>query len=334
MSDKKCLGCGCLLQDENILKEGYTTSLTNDYCQRCFKIRNYGEYKQVKKSNSEYIEILKKINDTKDLVLYVTDILNLEENFNKLKEIVHNKMILVLNKYDCIDRSISEDKLIDYIKKIDDTFIDVIVVSASKNTNMDKLLNKIKYYQTSNNVYVIGYTNAGKSSLINRIIKNYSDNVDNVLTESPIPSTTLNTIEIRINDYLTIIDTPGIVDDNSILNYVDKRTLNKINNINRIKPKSYPIKKGQIIVVDDIFRIDYLEGDRNNFIFFMSNRLKISKFFRDKDILKDKMKIELDVGYNYDIVIKGLGFIKVVNKCKINLYIDKQVDIYLRRSMI
>ena len=43
-SQKKCLGCGILLQDENILQEGYTTSLENDICQRCFRMKNYGEY--------------------------------------------------------------------------------------------------------------------------------------------------------------------------------------------------------------------------------------------------------------------------------------------------
>ena len=45
MKDKKyCEGCGVLLQDENILQEGYTTNLENDLCQRCFRMKNYGEY--------------------------------------------------------------------------------------------------------------------------------------------------------------------------------------------------------------------------------------------------------------------------------------------------
>ena len=37
MNDEKhCQGCGILLQDQNVLQEGYTTSLENDLCQRCF----------------------------------------------------------------------------------------------------------------------------------------------------------------------------------------------------------------------------------------------------------------------------------------------------------
>ena len=55
---KKCQGSGVLLQDENILQEGYTTSLENDICQRCFRMKNYGEYQMVAKSNEEYLSIL------------------------------------------------------------------------------------------------------------------------------------------------------------------------------------------------------------------------------------------------------------------------------------
>ena len=29
-NEKRCLGCGIVLQDENVLQEGYTTSLDND----------------------------------------------------------------------------------------------------------------------------------------------------------------------------------------------------------------------------------------------------------------------------------------------------------------
>ena len=43
-NEKRCQGCGVLLQNENILQEGYTTNLENDICQRCFRLKNYGEY--------------------------------------------------------------------------------------------------------------------------------------------------------------------------------------------------------------------------------------------------------------------------------------------------
>ena len=82
-NEKKCLGCGVVLQSENILQEGYTTNLENDICQRCFRLKNYGEYQIVTKSNEEYLDILKGVGETKDLVLYVTDLLNLEKNISE-----------------------------------------------------------------------------------------------------------------------------------------------------------------------------------------------------------------------------------------------------------
>ena len=226
-SEKRCNGCGVVLQDENVLQEGYTTNLENDICQRCFRMKNYGDYQVITKSNDEYIKILEDVSKTKDLVLYITDLLNLEENIEEIRNIISNKMILVLNKKDVLPKSVKETKLINYLEEKNIKFEEVIVISVNKNYNIDYLLKRIKTYQTSKNVYVIGHTNAGKSSLINKLIKNYSDNSQE-LTMSPLPSTTLNTVSIQINDYLTLIDTPGLVDMGSILNRVSPEMVKKI----------------------------------------------------------------------------------------------------------
>ncbi|MBQ3297972.1 MAG: ribosome biogenesis GTPase YqeH [Bacilli bacterium] len=335
-NDKKCAGCGVLLQDQNVLQEGYTTSLDNDICQRCFKMKNYGEYQVVTKSNEEYLEILKDVSRTNDLVLYVTDLLNLERDIEKIREVITNKMILVLNKMDVLPKSVKEHKLIDYLKSKDISFEEVIVISVNKNYNIDYLLSKIQEHQTSYNVYVVGHTNAGKSSLINKLIKNYSDNDSRELTMSPLPSTTLNTVKIEINKYLTLIDTPGLVDTGSILNYVDEKMVKKISPKKEIKPRTYQLRKNQSIIIEDFVRIDYVEGEKNSFTLFISNDLKVKRLLNlfNNDTLKDKNKETYTLKYDEDIVINGLGFIKVVNKGTVDLYIDKNVDTFTRKSLI
>ena len=45
-------------------------------------------------------------------------------------------------------------------------------------------------------------------------------------------------------------------------------------------------------------------------------------------------KTSYDVKYNNDLVINGLGFIKIVNKGKIDVYVDKNVSVYFRKSLI
>ena len=334
-NEKKCLGCGVTLQDANLLQEGYTTSLENDLCQRCFRMKNYGEYQVVTKSNEEYLDILKDVALTKDLVLYVTDLLNLEKDIEEIRNLIPNKMILVLNKIDVLPKSVKEEEGIPEYKDKNSYFEEIIVVSVEKNFNIDYLLKRIKYHQTSKNVYVVGHTNAGKSSLINKLIKNYSDNTQE-LTMSPLPSTTLNMVTIEINDHLTLIDTPGLVESGSILNQVDEKMMKKISPKKEIKPRTYQIRKGQSIVIEDLVRIDYVEGEKNSFTLFMSNDLKVKRLLNlfNNEELYDKNKITYNMKYDEDLVISGLGFIKIVNKGTIDIYIDKDVETFTRRSLI
>lgn len=337
MSDvlKRCKGCGVILQDQNLLQEGYTTNLENDICQRCFRMKNYGEYQVVTKSNDEYLNILKGVGETKDLVLYIADLLNLEEDIETIRELIPNKMILVLNKKDVLPKSVKEEKLIKYLENKGINFEEVIVISVNKNLNIDYLLKRIKYYQTSKNVYVVGHTNAGKSSLINKLISNYSSN-NQELTMSPLPSTTLNLVKIDINDHLSLIDTPGLVDNGSILNRVDASMVKKISPRKEIKPRTYQLRKNQSIIIEDLIRIDYVEGEKNSFTLFVSNDLKVKRLLNlfNNDELKDKNKFTYEMKYDEDLVINGLGFVKIVNKGIVDVYIDKDIDVYTRRSLI
>ena len=334
MEDKYCLGCGIKLQDENMLVDGYTTSLENDLCQRCFRLKNYGEYKSSSLTNDDFMSIIESVNDTNDLVLYVVDLLDMDEDLSKIRDYITNNMILVLNKRDVIPRSVKDEKLIEYIKTKNLNFKDIVIISAKKNYNIDLLLNRIKFFQTSKNVYVVGTTNSGKSSLINTLIHDYSDK-DYELTMSSLPSTTLNKVEIEINNYLTLIDTPGLIDSGSIINQVSEDKLKYIIPRKEIKPKTYQIKEGECIIIDDMVRIDLEKGARNSFTVYCSNDIDIKRLNGTKhEYLKDLTKIEMDINHYEDVVISGLGFVKIVDPCKISVYIDKKVNVFKRKSLI
>ena len=329
---KKCLGCGIELQNENILNVGYTPNMEHDLCMRCFKVKNYGETSNVSKNNDDYIKILKNINNTKDLVLYVVDILNIKENLNEIKEYLSNNIILVLNKKDVLPKSVKEEKIIEFIKE-SYKFLDIVVVSSLKNLNLDLLMSKIKKYKTGNNVYFVGETNAGKSSLINKIISNYGDNKLE-LTVSSMPETTLEKIRIKLFDDLYIIDTPGIVVSENIINYLDKKYYKILNTNKEIKPKTFQIYKNQSLLIGDFLRIDYIEGDKNSFTLYIPNGIKIKKINSRHSYLKDLAYKEYELSFHNDLVIYGLGFIKRVINGRIGIYLNKDVKTFLRKNMI
>ena len=332
---KYCKGCGVELQDKNMLEDGYTNDLSMDLCRRCFRVKNYGEYQTVTKSYDEYIEIIKHIGTTNSLVLYVVDLLSVPENLEKIKEyLVKNKIILVLNKKDLFPLSVKDEKLINYIdNNYENIFVDKVVISADKNYNIDRLMNLIKKHMTNKDVYVVGNTNAGKSTLLNRIVDDYSID-DSSITISSMPSTTLDQIRIPFKDFV-LIDTPGLVDPNSIVNYISDENIKKISSHKTIKPRTYQIKRGQALLFNDFLRIDYREGDRNSFTVFVSNDIKIKRINGKRhDDLEHLSRKEINLKYHEDIVINGLGFVKTILEGKVYVYIDKDVSVFTRRSMI
>ena len=110
----------------------------------------------------------------------------------------------------------------------------------------------------------------------------------------------------------------------------------KISPNKEIKPKTYQLRKNQSIVIEDLIRIDYTEGEKNSFTLYLSNGLKVKRFLNssNKDDLHNLNKKSFDIKYGEDLVINGLGFIKIVEKAKIDVYTLNNVDIFTRKSLI
>ena len=145
---KKCLGCGAIMQYENKNEIGYINEkkyIDAKYCERCFKLINYGEYKEVVTNGEEYIDIYKSINNTNDLVLFLVDIFNLNKSVELINKYINNKIILVITKFDIIPKSVKEDKIKSRLKELNlnKNIIDIVLISSKTNYNLDVLREKI-----------------------------------------------------------------------------------------------------------------------------------------------------------------------------------------------
>lgn len=322
---KKCLGCGITLQNNDATKEGYAIKVDDNLCERCFRLKNYGEYKSVTLNNEDYIKILNDI-PSDSLVVYLTSLLSL--NLDIVKEF--KNVIIVLTKKDLLPKSVKDYKLIEYVSKMASNYLDVEVISSIKNYNLDSLMNKIYKYNNKREVYFVGSTNSGKSTLINKIIKNYTDK-ELEITTSMYPSTTLDKVEIKL-DNLTIVDTPGIVSEKSILAYLDQKEIKKITPRKEIKPRSYQLKGTGSLIIDNKIRINYYSD--NNITIYLANNLNIVKTGLNNNNLLGSKKYSFDLEKNMDIVIEDLCFIKVTKEANIDIFSIYDVNIYTRDNLI
>lgn len=320
----KCIGCGSILQNTDSSKDGYVLDVNDKLCQRCFRIRYYNEYKNTIRDNNDYLKILDNINDD-DLVVYVTSLLDIRLDYiDSFKNV-----IVVLTKRDILPKSVKDEKIIKYIKSKYKA-LEVIVVSSIKNYNIDYLFNTLKQYN-KNDIYVVGTTNGGKSTLINKFIKNYSDN-DVVITSSMYPSTTLDKIEINI-DNLKIIDTPGLINKGSIVNYIDNKLLKRITIKKEIKPKTYQLSGKGSIMIEDLIRLDY-DTLGTSMTIYCSNLVNIRFLGKDNNILLDGKCNIFNLNKGKDIVISDLCFIKFTNCVNLNIYSKNDILIYERDNLI
>ena len=305
----KCVGCG--------------VSTENNLCERCFRIRNYNEYKKIEVDDKKFLNNLDKIHDD-DLVVLVVDLLNIPENLDAIKNKINNKVILVINKFD-LSPTNNEERYKKYFDRYDLNVIDTICISTKNNYNLDYLYDLIKK-SSSNKVYFIGYTNSGKSSLINKLIYNYSSN-DTVITTSYLANTTLDLINIKLDDF-TLIDTPGIVVHNSI-NKINDNILKKLSKSKRIKPISYQVKNSQYIFIEDLVKITL---SNNDIIIYVPSNIEVNRFYKDK-YFNGVKTIDYNITSTTDIVIPNIGFIKVKSGL-VKIEVNSDIDIFTREPLI
>ena len=330
---KECLGCGSILQSENAKNEGFVKSSVYDkaeYCERCFKIKHYGEYSVLdKKIDTD--GIIRNINsDNLASVAFLIDGLNINENVKKYINRFKNKKYILITKRDILPKSLKEKKLTEYIKSNIINTENIMFISSVKNYNIDSFLKKIEVDNVKR-LYIVGFTNSGKSTFINHLLTSQMKNP--TITTSAIPNTTASYITIKLDNKITIVDTPGFIDSNAVYNFIDYNKTIKLYPKKEIRVKTFQIRSGYSIVINDILRIDNL-GKCNSFSFYMSDKLRYEKVKFKNEKLKILPSISIETNECTDILVNGLGFIRITKPGEFKIYALDEKMISIRKSMI
>ena len=246
---KKCIGCGAELQSIDKTLPGYIDASNiegKDYCERCFKIINYN-YKSSLHLDNINKYVLDTINKDNKYVLYLIDFLNLNtETINTFKSIKCPKT-LIITKIDIIPKGIKEENLVNFIREEYNIEDDIALLSSRSNVNTSviyKILEDNNYKES----YIVGYTNSGKSTLLNKLKAKNGKGSD--ITVSLIPNTTANFIEIDLED-IKLFDSPGFVLNKTLYDDDEYDLIKRINPASSLKPITMQTKDNMILNLED-----------------------------------------------------------------------------------
>jgi ribosome biogenesis GTPase YqeH len=235
--------------------------------------------------------------------------------------------------------------------------IDVLLMSAEKGNGIEEVASEIDRFRKGKDVYIVGCTNVGKSTFINQMIKMFGGNTEQLITTSHFPGTTLDMIDIPLDDGHAIYDTPGIINHHQMAHYIDKQELKVITPKKEIKPMVYQLNVGQVLFFGGLGRFDFVKGERTSFTCFCSNELRIHRTKQEKadelyqnhvgELLTppgptSKESLPPLVKHTFhikekkmDIVFSGLGWV-TINGTNIQVegYAPKGVNVTIRESII
>lgn len=361
-----CQGCGVGIQTKDKQEPGYAPSsaLTNEtvICQRCFRLKHYNEVQDVSYTDQDFLDMISQISQSKGLIVKIVDIFDFSGSFIKSMHRLtgKNPIILIGNKVDLLPKSTNLNRLKHWMKKtaadLGLVVQDVYLISAAKGKGMDEVKHAIEHYRNANDVYVVGCTNVGKSTFINRLI-NETTGTKDAITTSYFPGTTLGFIEIPLDENTALFDTPGVINRGQMAHYISNKDLKLITPTKEIKPIIHQLQSGQTLFIGGLARIDFIKGEKQPFVCYFANQLSIHRTkLENADALYESHKGELlappskkdlsqlpdwsthtfkITGDKKDIVIPGLGWITMSGEpATVSIHTPKTVAPALREAII
>lgn len=365
MIERKCKGCGAILQDTKPEEKGFIPVLTSEskYCKRCFRMMHYNELPKIVASNKEYEHVIDDVIKKNGLIVFVVDIFAFKATFNKkmIDKLREKNVILVANKYDVFPHSTNVENIVSWLShQCEKIFfkVDAIhIVSSKKGYFIEELTNTIDLARKGRDVYFVGCANVGKSSLINALLKKNTSITDDIVSTSVIPGTTLNEIRIPFfDDNKAFIDTPGLINPSDVLNVLLPESYKKILPDGEMKPITYQITNDNAICLAGLASLSFKAHEKISAIVYASKNLyihrckseRVSELFDTQlgkllnpPVLEEasNMKyrtlyVHLDGKKKRDVWFSGFGFVSIIGECDIEVKVLESTEVYFTNAII
>lgn len=349
---RRCFHCGEVLQTSAPKAPGYISSSTIEknkpdallYCNKCYEKIKAINYSAIEDNiDNDIIQILKDAVATDARIVWVVDLFDFCGYLNPdiVKKIKKLPLAVIGTKRDMFSRSIKDSSFINFINERFNEFglnpEFTILIDHEKNADASELLTKLNVFRAGHDVYMIGTSHSGKTSIINKLMKSYENKSKWTISSELYPGTNANVLEIPLSNSSFLYELPSLNFGNSCV-VVAKDCLKYLQVKKRVEVRLRSLSKNESIVCGNFVTFTLMKGKLTNVKLYSSEFVEIKKirYERIKEFFHKNMEthflrpcsdllgsfVDYDVydievdndGKLHDISIQGFGWFSFIGK--------------------
>lgn len=351
----RCHRCGKILQSEEpkaigytnpqILEEGEKNPSMIVYCDECHDI--LVAMNTAKLSDAVDLEILQILDDavaSDSIIIWVIDLFSFNGTLkeNVVQKVKNLDVYVVGTKRDLFPKNIKDTTFETFIReRFNEYGINPksIVITGNENEETYRgFIDRMQRARKAHDVYMIGTTTSGKTSLINRCLKFYQNKTKRTIRTVTYPKTSVQVLEIPLSNSSFIYELPGISNDTSVASKVEKDVARIVTPKKGIQIQQFTVTDKDSILIGSLGVFQFMKGKPTKVKLYVADEVEFKKINSNKvrefminniikrslrpvsDRFRDFQQYDLfqytmeDDNLLHDISIEGLGWISFVAK--------------------
>ena len=288
----RCYHCGAILQCENENEKGYiipeslhrATPIQIIYCDKCFetmKAFNNSELEQ--KVDQEVLKILDDAFATDAMIIWVVDLFSFNGTLNSeiAKKVKKLNVVVVGNKRDLFPLNVKDESLVEYLTDRFNAYgikpKSVRLLGAANKIDSKELIDAMNAARKGHDVYMIGNSTSGKTSIINRAMKGFENKTSRQIKTITYPGTSVNVLEIPLSRSSFFYELPGISQTTSATGKLEKDVIRQIVPKKAVKVITRSMAAGDALMVGSLAAFEIIKGKTTNYRFYSAEGVETRK---------------------------------------------------------
>ena len=302
----RCQSCGAILQTESKKEPGFISKAIVEngvpkipYCNSCYeKMLSLNSSSLDHETDKDILKILKDAVATDALIVWMVDLFNFNGTLNPdvVKKIKKLPIVVIGTKRDLMPSLATDEMLIRYL---DERFsevginpISIKLIGSEDQIDIKAFLAAFAEYRKGRDIYLLGELNSGKTTFINKLLKDYKNNTRWQVKTELYPGTNSDVLEIPLTNSSFFYELPGLSNSTSVYSRVEASVQKIITPKKEVTMTRKFIGDGTAICVGNLACLYVIKGHHTSIRVFTAEKVEIKTVANEKveDFMANNLK--------------------------------------------